>query len=168
MGKAIPATLAVIPAAVCAYALQRQFGPEWVRVGDEYHRKVEVKAVHSAAGNTSNYTLPLEQGEVFVREVDHNCGFSIGSQTYGSFELKKGEDGRVTEYAVDPGGTKYFDLNGDGIIDAKYDKGRKPMVFFNGSYVPVEDSLDAFASREKWAAGRGRKFIFVGDRWKVE
>ncbi len=164
----VGAVLAVFVAAASAYALQRQFGREWTKVGDEYHRTVEVKVKHSAGGNVSNYKLPLENGEVFVREVDDGRGFTVGSHPYGEFQVVKDDKGRVTEYSVVLGNSRYFDLNGDGSIDAMYTGDpRIPMIVFEGRTVRVEDSKTGFGTRRVWAEGRGAEYLFEDGRWRV-
>ena len=97
MRKAVLAVLAVASLAVGVYGLQRKLGPEWTKVGNEYHRKVEVKFIRSVGGNVSGCTLRLERDEVFVWEVDDNRGFTVGSHPYGELRVVKGEKDQATE-----------------------------------------------------------------------
>jgi hypothetical protein len=165
MRKAVVLVLAPAFLAIGADAPQRKLGPEWTRVGDQYRRKVEVNGVRYAAGNVSSYTLPLENDEVFVSEVDDNRGFKV-SHRYGQLEVKKDGRGRVAAHTAVLGEMLYFDLNGDGVIDAMYDgKAKRALIFFEGRYVQVEDSKAGFDSGPRWAIGRGTQYIFAGDHW---
>ena len=115
----------------CMQTVPREFGPEWTKVTHEdssveYRRNVEVPVVHGGC-LCSDYTLKLENDELKIRERDGNAGFSLTSEPFGYFDVRKNASGKASEYVVTLGQVTYLDLNGDGIIDAKLEK-NQPFI----------------------------------------
>ncbi len=67
----------------------------------------------------------------------------------------------------------YFDLDGDGVINAFYDnpgKNRTPMVIFEGRLIQVEDFKSGFhtarnAKPTMWGIGRNEQDVFDKGVW---
>ncbi len=153
----------------------RRFGPEWTKVGDQYHRKLEITVIHNAGGNLSAYTVPLEKDKVGILETDENRGFELGSHPYGSFGVVKDEKGKATELSAQLRENIYIDLDADGMIDAVYDKrgGKdRALIVFEGRFVEVEVNKAGFrhAPNEKlrvWGVGRNVQYVFEDGTWRV-
>jgi hypothetical protein len=153
----------------------RKFGPEWTRRGDMYYRTIEVKVSHSPGGNVSGYQVPLENDVVWVHEIDDNRGFTLLHERYGEFKVFKDEQGKVQELSAKLKDNVYFDLDGDGMIDALYDKRggkRVPMILFEGRLVEVEDSRIGFGiipnlEKSMWGVGREVWYLFEDGTWKA-
>jgi hypothetical protein len=160
--------LAVVAVGACT--AQRRFGPEWTKVGDTYERKVEVKVVHYAAGNVSNYTLPLEKGEVHVWQVDGDRGFHVATQhPDGRLEIATDDQGNAAGFMVVLGEMEYIDLNGDGVIDAMREgKARIPRILLEGKFVEVANSKSPFRGLTARAVDGTTEYIFEGGKWKVK
>ena len=162
----------------------RKFGPEWTKdkSGDFYTRKHDANVLRRTDVNfkSTDYTLATEHDEVRISERDGNRGISVAvvpgkeiAPRHMSVEARKDEDGKVDQFKVDLNDVKYFDLDGDGMIDAFYDnrgdKGR-PMIIVDGRFVQVEDSRGFGGTPkgqkpEKWGIGRKVKYIFEGSAW---
>jgi len=62
----------------------------------------------------------------------------------------------------------YFDLDGDGMVDALYDSRagkRIPRVPFEGRFVRVENFITGFSTKKMWGIGRKVQYIFEGSAW---
>jgi hypothetical protein len=167
---------------------RRAFGPEWKKIdpksdlgkfGCEYERPVTV-AVRHTYGNVAGFEVPLECGDVVgAHEIDADAGSAVrvrarDGQTYGEFEVSKGPKGKAESFTVTVGPNRYFDLDADGQFDAMYDNrsqfARKPMILFDGRFVPVEDQKSLFrAARgetiQVWGVGRTEQYEFAKGRW---
>ena len=162
----------------------RKFGPEWTKdkSGDFYTRKQEANVLRRTDVNfkSTGYTLATEFDKVRVFERDENRGISVavvqGDEKvprYMSVEARKDEDGEVDQFEVHLKDVLYFDLDGDGMIDAFYDnrgdKGR-PMIIVDGRFVQVEDSK-GFGGTPKgqkpreWGRGRKAEYVFAKGVW---
>ncbi len=163
----------------------RKFGPEWTKdkSGDFYTRKQEAEVVRRTDPNfkSTSYFLATEFDKVRVSEHDGNRAIEVAvvpgkeiAPRYMSVEARKDENGDVNQFKVDLKEVKYFDLDGDGMIDAIYDnrgdKGR-PMILFEGSFVQVKDSRLGFGGTpkgqkpEKLGIGRKVKYVFDNGVW---
>jgi hypothetical protein len=153
---------------------QREFGPEWTKVDGRYERKVEVTVSHSLGGNVSGYAIPLENGRVYVHEIDGGRGFTLGSESHGYLTVDKTAAGKTLAMVVRLGDVHYYDLDADGMVDAIIDgRGgkRKPMVVVDDTWVVVEDSKTLFsvqgggAVEDVWAVGRATRYSFRDGKW---
>ena len=153
----------------------RKFGPEWTKdkSGDFYTRKQEANVLRRTDVNfkSTGYTLSTEFNKVRISEHDGNRAISVAvvhgkdlGPSYMSVEARKDEDGEVDQFQVDLKDIRYFDLDGDGMIDALYDRrgeSGRPMVIFEGRFVQVENSKSIFGGTPKGqkptVLGRGRK-----------
>jgi hypothetical protein len=77
----------------------RQVGPEWVRVGDEYHRTLQIQVVHPVGGNVNGYRVPLESDFVWITEPDEHTGFEFRHERYGEFRVSKDHQGQAREFS---------------------------------------------------------------------
>jgi hypothetical protein len=153
-------------------SMAREYGPEWNKVTFpnsnyvEYQRKLDVTATHAGIGNVTNYTIPLENHSLNVFELDDNLGINIHIRQYGEFSLAKDLQGKPESFTIGLGAIRYFDLNGDGYIDARYD-GTKEIseIFLNGQYVPVKSSKDGFKTRTRMSADGKIQYVFSGGQW---
>ena len=162
----------------------RTFGPEWTKdkSGDFYTRKHDAEVLRRADANfkSTRYTLATEFDMVRVSERDENRGIGVEvvqsdeeAPKYMSVEARKDKNGKVDQFKVDLKDVKYFDLDGDGMIDAFYDnrgdKGR-PMIIFEGRFVQVENSR-GFGGTPKgqkpreWGRGRKAEYVFAKGVW---
>ena len=86
------------------------------------------------------------------------------------------EKGKVRETTIKLSKNIYFDLDGDGVIDAFYDKRDKdgtPIVIFKGRLVPVEDFKSGFrtarnAKPTMWGIGRKEQYVFDKGVWNLK
>ena len=174
MCKIILALAAVGTGTAGVAIAQRKFGPEWTRIktpyGEMLQRKVEVTVSHSPGGNVSNYHLPLEKGQVSVHQDDDDRSIGVRFSSGSELDVRSDAAGRPREHRVILGNSVYFDLDGNGTIDALYEPrgggDRRPFIVFEGRYVEVEDHKNAFDGRQKWAPGRNEEYIFEGGRWR--
>ncbi len=150
----------------------RDYGPEWNKLTFpnsnyvEYQRKLEVTATHAGIGNVTNYPIALENHSLNVFELDDNLGLNIHIRQFGEFSLAKDLQGNPESFTVALGAIRYFDLNGDGYIDARYD-GTKEIseIFLDGRYVPVQSSKDGFKTRTRMSADGKIEYVFSEGRW---
>jgi hypothetical protein len=166
---------------------RRTFGPEWKKIdpqsdlgkfGYEYERTVNVTIRHSY-GNVAGFEVPLECGDsISAYETDDNAGANVEIRsrdmaTYGGFEMSK-EKGKAVSFTVRAGPNLYYDLDADGQFDAMYDNrsqpARKPMILFDGRFVPVEDQKSLFRvargeTPKVWGVGRNEAYEFTQGRW---
>jgi YD repeat-containing protein len=174
MRRIIPALAAIAVVTAGAAVAQRKFGPEWTRVktphGEMYHRTLVSTVSHWPGGNVSSYRLPLESGEVTVNQDDEHRLTSVRLPDGSEFEATVDKNGKPTGRRLIMGDAVYFDLDGNGTIDALYEPrgggDRRPFIVFEGRYVEVEDHKNAFDGRRKWAPGRNVEYVFEGGRWR--
>ena len=153
-------------------AMARDYGPEWNKVTFpnsnyvEYQRKLDVTATHAGIGNVTNYSIALENHSLNIFELDDNLGVNIHIRQYGEFSLAKDLQGKPESFTVGLGAIRYFDLNADGYIDARYD-GTKELseIFFQGRYLPVESSKDGFKTRTRRSADGKIEYVFSEGQW---
>jgi len=153
-------------------ALARDYGPEWNKLTFpnsnyvEYQRNLEITATHAGIGNVTNYTIPLENHSLNIFELDDNLGVNIHIRQYGEFSLAKDMQGKPESFTIGLGSIRYFDLNGDGYIDARYD-GIKEIseIFYQEKYVPVESSKDGFKTRKRMSVDGKTKYVFSNGQW---
>ena len=163
----------------------RKFGPEWTKdkSGDFYTRKQEANVLRRTDVNfkSTGYTLATEFDKVRVFERDENRGISVavvqGDEKvprYMSVEARKDEVGEVDQFEVHLKDVLYFDLDGDGMIDAFYDRrgeNGRPMIIFDGRFVQVEDNKSGFGGTpkgetpRKWGRGRKVEYVFSKGVW---
>jgi hypothetical protein len=174
--RTIIVALATITLGTAGGALaQRKFGPEWTRVktphGEMLHRTVEATVSHSPGGNVSGYRLSLEKGEVTVHQNDEHTSTSVRLHDGAELDVKYDPTGKPREHRVILGNAVFFDLDGNGTIDACYQPPPgggecRPSIIFEGRFVEVEDNKNAFDGRRKWGVGRKEEYVFEGGTWK--
>ena len=163
----------------------RKFGPEWTKdkSGDFYTRKQDTEVLRRTDVDfkSTGYTLATEYDKVRISERDGNRGISVAvvpgkeiAPRHMSMEARKDEDGNVDQFKVDLKDVKYFDLDGDGMIDAIYDnrgENGRPMIIFDGRFVQVEDNKSGFGGTpkgetpRKWGRGRKVEYVFSKGVW---
>lgn len=160
-----------------------KFGPEWTlnKEKDIYYKKMEIPVGRRNNGaEWAWYTVEMEKNTVQIRESDNNAGVTVsaapkgdlGAQ-YGELQVYKDDKGKVRETTITLSKNIYFDLDGDGVIDALYDKTKSdgvPMVIFEGRFVRVEDSKSGFRTAKgekpkKWGIGRKVQYVFDKGVW---
>ena len=153
-------------------ALAREYGPEWNKVTFpnsnyvEYQRKLEITATHAGIGNVTNYPIPLENHSLSIFELDDNLGVNIHIRQYGEFSLAKDLQGNPESFTIALGAIRYFDLNGDGYIDARYDGTQElSEIFYKGQYLPVQSSKDGFKTRTRMSEDGKTQYVFSGGQW---
>ena len=162
-----------------AVAGDRTFGPEWKKVTFpntgtvEYQRSIEVKVTHPPAEGASHYTVPLENGTLNILEEDGNRGLELrvdNKQGYqGGVGFGTDEGGKPSSYWVRFGHMEYYDFNGDGILDARFDeKSQQPFIMFDGRDIPVEHTKDHFKRRKKRSLDQKTTYVFVRGKWSLE
>ena len=175
VGLVLLIVILVVGSLVAGYVLSNQvLEPDFDVTYDLDIKDVQpgriVLAKDERSDKPGTYGLDVPDGHAVVGRIISRDGDSV-TRTLRNVRGKvtKDEKGRVSEYTVFLGQMVYFDLNGDGVLDAKYDrKANQPMIFINGGYVPVEDNVDGFRSRAKWGVGRKTRYVFEGDAWKVQ
>ncbi len=118
--------------------------------------------------NVVNHRVPLKHvaGEVLVVERQDGTGLWMYHAKYGSFEAKTDGEGNPTEHSVAFGKMKYWDLNGDGTIDARFESGSNDAaIWIDESWLKVRDTKDGFSSREKRGEDFQRVYVFQDGRW---
>ncbi len=160
----------------------RQLGPEWKKDGTLMRRKMEIPLARQASGRPewTIYTVEMENNTVQITENDTNGGVGVSSAPikdlsaeYMSVASRMNEEGKVREFTLHLKDNVYFDLDGDGMIDAFYDKRGKdctPMVIFEGRFVQVEDFKSSFAASKgekvtMWGIGRTVQYVFDKGVW---
>lgn len=174
MKKMLLIILCASTACVCGNALAREYGPEWKKVTFansnyvEYQRKLEISATHAGIGNATNYPIELENHSLNVFELDDNLGVNIHIRQYGEFSMAKDLQGNPESFTVALGPVRYFDLNGDGYIDARYD-GNKELseIFFEGKYLGVKTSREGVKSSTRVSLDGKTEYIFSAGQWRV-
>ena len=165
----------------------RKFGPEWTpnKEGDTYYKKIEIP-VGRHANNLPEwnwYTVAMDNNTVQITESDDNLGVSMSASPKGDLskafvdaDIVLDEKGKVRETTIKLSKNIYFDLDGDGVIDAFYDKRDKdgtPIVIFKGRLVPVEDFKSGFrtarnAKPTMWGIGRKEQYVFDKGVWNLK
>ena len=150
-------------------ALQRGGRQIVVNSSQRVRRQVVVKRIRFGNGNATNYRLPLEHDELFATEIDGNQGFSVGRFGIGSIDVRKNERGRASSYTVALGKIRYYDLNGDGYIDAMYDRTKsRSKIILDGRFVDVRNSKSGFHRSFPVKSLDGRTvYVFEGNAWKL-
>jgi hypothetical protein len=174
MKKPLLIITAILALQLSGNATAREFGPEWKKVTFsnsnyvEYQRKVEISATHAGIGNSTNYPLDLEHHSLNIFELDDNLGVNIHIRDYGEFSLAKDLQGKPESYTVALGPVRYFDLNGDGYIDARYD-GHKEVseIFFQGQYLAVQTTRTGVKSPTRTSLDGNTQYIFSHGKWVV-
>ena len=98
------------------------------------------------------------------------------SKAFVDADIVLDEKGKVRETTIKLSKNIYFDLDGDGVIDAFYDKRDKdgtPIVIFKGRLVPVEDFKSGFrtarnAKPTMWGIGRKEQYVFDKGVWNLK
>jgi hypothetical protein len=153
-------------------AMARDYGPEWNKVTFpnsnyvEYQRNVQISATHAGIGNVTNYPVDLEHHSLNIFELDDNLGVNIHIRQYGEFSMAKDLQGNPESFTVALGAVRYFDLNGDGYIDARYD-GHKELseIFIEGKYLPVKSSKEGVKSSTRTSLDGKTVYVFSGGKW---
>ena len=153
--------------------IARDFGPEWTKKTFEnsnyveYQRTLEITATHSGMGNVTNYPIALENHNLAVFEVDDNLGLNIHVRGLAELSIGKDMQGQPESFTVAIGAVRYFDLNGDGYIDARYDaKNEESEIFFEGHYVAVNRTKDGFKLRKKTSVDGKTQYVFSDSQWQ--
>lgn len=153
-------------------SIAKEFGPEWNKVTFpnsnyiEYQRKLEITATHAGIGNVTNYPVSLENHNLNIFELDDNLGLNIHIRQFGEFSLAKDLQGKPESFTIGLGAIRYFDLNGDGYIDARYD-GIKDIseIFIQGGYMPVKSSKDGFKTGIRMSVDGKTEYVFSAGQW---
>ena len=91
-------------------------------------------------------------------------------KTFVDANILLDDKGNPESTTISLGKNSYFDLDGDGVIDALYDKQGQdgvPKVIFEGRFVQVEDfktGFDAAKGQKPTMWGLGRKVQYVFDK----
>lgn len=172
MKKVFTLLIAITALNPITHAIARDYGPDWNKLTFpnsnyvEYQRKMEVTATHAGIGNVTNYPISLEHHSLNIFELDDNLGVNIHIRQYGEYSMAKDLQGNPESFTIALGAIRYFDLNGDGYIDARYD-GKKELseIFFEGKYLPVASSKDGFKTRIKMSEDGKTRYVFNGGQW---
>ena len=133
----------------------------------EYQKKLNIVATHAGYGNTTNYPLRLEHNEILIYEVDDNLGFGINIREFGEFSVKKDGNGKAAMYTIAIRNLRYFDLNGDGYFDSRYDANKQQSeIMFEKKFIPVATGKGLVNLLEKQSPDGKTKYIFVENQWK--
>ena len=155
----------------------RKFGPEWTKNqdGTMHSRKLEIEVKRQTNHGNANtfYNLPTENYSVRVDEHDDKLGLGAhfalkgdNSTEFMSIDARTDQKGKVEEFNVVLKSVLYFDLDGDGMVDALCDNRGKhsiPMVIFEGQFIQVEPFTTGFATRKMWGLGRKVQYVFKGN-----
>ena len=171
---------------------QKKLGPEWTKDKDNellYRRKMVIEVSRLDNGRESTgYTIPMEHHTVTISEADENRGVSVKvlqrgrnspreDSLHGELEVRKDVKGKVYKMRVELRDNIYFDLDGDGMIDAFIDKRKGngvAKIVYEGRFVEVEQNKTTFGGDppnvkpEVWGIGHGIKFIFENGAWKIK
>ncbi len=113
-------------------------------------------------------TLKHMKGDVLVVEREDGTGLSMEQAGTASLEVRTDGDGKPIEFSVVLGPMMYWDLNGDGTIDARYNKAtRKPAIWIEDKWLEVQNTKDGFSSREKRSADGTARYAFQDGHWAV-
>ena len=121
-----------------------------------------------AFANVLNHRIALKHipGEVLVVEREDGQGLWIYHARYGSLDIKLDENGQPVEHSAAFGSMKYWDLNGDGTIDARYDGDKNAAaIWIDDAWVHVRHTKDGFQSRTKLSDDGEREYNFRNGRW---
>ena len=103
---------------------------------------------------------------VIESKWEHSSGLSMSHPTCGSIEAVIDKAGAVTERSVSLGPMKYWDLNGDGGLDARYNTaGHRSDIWLGQTWVQVRNTNDGFSSRTKRATDTKKEYVFRDGRW---
>ncbi len=161
----------------------KPLGPEWVKDGDEYKKKLEVMARRKSKtwqDGLTTYNVDLTHNKLWVIESDDGCfllhGTTIEKNRGTRIELSRDEKGVAYEYRVALGLVTYYDFNIDGIFDAYSDstgEGRKLYILLDNAFVAVRDSKEGFKYGPKDGGPADRKspdgnttYSFFKGKWK--
>ena len=152
--------------------LAREFGPDWEKKTFpnsnyvEYQRKLNIVATHAGFGNVTNYPVKLENEEILIYELDDNLGFGINVRGFGEFSVKKDGKNKAAMYTVAIENLRYFDLNGDGYFDSRYDANKQQSeILLNKVYTPVQASKGMGSLLEKTSLDGKTHYVFNGATW---
>ena len=124
-------------------------------------------ATAAALANVENYRVPLQhmKGEVVVMEKKDGTLLEMRSRL-GSLEVHTDGAGKATEYSVVLGSMIYWDLDGDGTLEARYNKtASQADIWIGNSWVQVRDSKDGFRSRRKRSSDGTIEYEFKEGCW---
>lgn len=154
--------------------LARDFGPEWKKITFEnsnyveYQRHVEINATHAGIGNVTNYPLQLESHNLSIFELDENLGLNIHIRQFGEFSLAKDLQGNPESFTIALGSIRYFDLNGDGYIDARYDGNKESSeIFYQDKILAVKSSKDGLKARQRVSLDGNTQYVFSEGKWVI-
>jgi len=174
MKKSLLLFVSISTAGLYGTVMARDYGPEWKKITFpnsnyvEYQRKMEISATHAGIGNATNYPIELENHSLNIFELDDNLGVNIHIRQYGEFSMAKDLQGKPESFTVALGPVRYFDLNGDGYIDARYD-GNKEIseIFFEGRYLAVKTTREGVKSSTRISVDGKTEYVFTGGKWVV-
>lgn len=164
----------------------KKFGPEWTKDKDDdqlYRHKMEIDVIRRTTWDNTGYTIPLENHKIHISETDENRGVNVhiiapkGENNWDiELEIRENVKGKVSEITLYTQRVINYDLDGDGMIDAYYDKrgGKdKAMIVFEERFVEVEIFKSIFGHEpnkypEVWGVGRKVRYIFDGGIWKIK
>jgi hypothetical protein len=149
----------------------REFGPEWTKVANDeeravHHKRLEVPVVHFG-GNVANYDVKLESDRLQIVEIDDNQGYWVENLQYGRFEVHKKADRTAAWYCIRFIGVQYYDLNGDGVLDAMVDWRQQHMrafILVDDRFIEVDENV---LPETRAAKARNVRYVFEDGKWRI-
>jgi len=108
------------------------------------------------------------KGNVTVTESEWENGKGLGMShpTCGGIQTYLDETGVVTQYVVSLGPLQYWDLNGDGTLDARYRRdNNRADICLGETWVQVRHTKNAFSSHKKRSVDGKTAYGFRDGRW---
>jgi len=108
------------------------------------------------------------KGEVTVMESEweNSKGLEMSHPTCGGIQTYLDKAGVVTQYVVSLGPLQYWDLNGDGTLDARYRRDiNQADIWLGESWVQVRHTKDGFSSHKKRSVDGKSAYVFRDGRW---
>lgn len=130
----------------------------------EITQKHEFTSVRYDTGNVINYNIPLKSGNLKASEVDPGKGFGFGMNDISISFNPSSESSRRAVYTVQIGSVIHWDIDGDGIFDARSKEGKQEFWH--------DDSwLEAVKGRSNLSRGvastpNGDIYEFHSGKWK--
>jgi hypothetical protein len=123
-----------------------------------------VTTVTLANVTSHNVSLKHMGGEAYLHEAQNGRLLSLYTR-FGEYEVQTDAAGKPSEYMAVFGPVAHWDLNGDGTIDARYDRtSNEASIWIEDQWVRVNNTKTAFTSRETRSAD-GAVYYYKGGRW---
>jgi hypothetical protein len=133
-----------------------------------YERPVNAIAIRRSDANATEYQITSLLGNEFgITQSDDGSRLAIEIVGHQKFEAFR-ERGRVVRCAFRFANVAYFDLDGNGCVDAFADQGkRRAGVFHDNKFVDVAWSTDLETGAALSADGKAR-YGFQEGRWEQQ